>query len=49
MYWAGVEAIRALRWRWRGDTRSFHDTLLQFGHVPIAAIEESMAGNGLLK
>ena len=49
MYWAGVEAIRALRRRWRGDTRSFHDTLLQFGHVPIAAIEESMAGNGLLK
>ncbi len=49
MYWAGVEAIRALRRRWRGDTRSFHDTLLQFGHVPMAAIEESMAGDGLLK
>ena len=49
MYWAGVEAIRALRRRWRGDTRSFHDTLLQFGHVPMAAIEEAMAGDGLLK
>jgi hypothetical protein len=43
MYWAGVEAIRALRRRWRGGTRDFHDTLLGFGHVPMDAIETEMA------
>lgn len=36
MYWYGVEAIRALRRTWTGDTRNFHDTLIGHGHVAIA-------------
>jgi len=48
MYWLGVEAIRDLRLRWRGDPRSFHDTLLSFGHAPIAWIGEEMERAGML-
>ncbi|OEO28882.1 hypothetical protein VW23_028020 [Devosia insulae DS-56] len=48
MYWLGVEGIRALRRRWKGDTLSFHDTLLSFGHVPLAWIGEEMHRAGLL-
>ena len=48
MYWLGIEAIRDLRRRWRGDTRSFHDTLIGFGHVPIAWAAEEMARAGQL-
>ncbi len=48
MYWLGVEQIRDLRARWRGDTRSFHDTLLGYGHVPVAWAGEEMARSGLL-
>jgi hypothetical protein len=43
MYWAGIEAIRALRRSWRGSTRAFHDTLIGFGHVPIAVAAAEMA------
>lgn len=46
MYWLGVEGIKALRKRWKGDTRSFHDTLLSFGHVPLAWIVEEMERAG---
>jgi hypothetical protein len=42
MYWTGVEAIKALRSRWRGDSRSFHDALLSHGHVPVAWVEDEM-------
>ncbi|TCL62937.1 DUF885 family protein [Rhizobium sp. BK251] len=48
MYWLGVEGIRALRKRWKGDARSFHDTLLSFGHMPLAWIGEEMDRAGLL-
>lgn len=48
VYWLGVEGIKALRKRWRGDTLSFHDTLLSFGHVPLAWIGEEMARAGQL-
>jgi hypothetical protein len=43
MYRLGVEAIVDLRRRWTGDLRDFHDTLIGFGHVPIAWIGEEMA------
>jgi uncharacterized protein (DUF885 family) len=43
MYQTGVEAIRSLRRDWRGSTRSFHDTLLGYGHVPVAAAAAEMA------
>ncbi len=48
MYWLGVEGIKALRRRWRGDTLSFHDTLLSFGHMPLAWIAEEMHRAGQL-
>ncbi|RUT31076.1 DUF885 family protein [Arsenicitalea aurantiaca] len=48
MYWLGVEGIKALRNRWRGDTVSFHDTLLSFGHMPLAWIAEEMDRAGQL-
>jgi uncharacterized protein (DUF885 family) len=43
MYWTGVEAIKALRRASPLDTRQFHDTLLGFGSVPIAAAAVEMA------
>lgn len=49
MYWLGVEGIKALRKRWKGETLDFHDTLLSFGHVPLAWIGEEMEREGLLK
>jgi Bacterial protein of unknown function (DUF885) len=42
MYWSGVEAIKALRRASPLPTRDFHDSLLGFGHVPIAAAGEEM-------
>ncbi len=48
MYWLGVEGIKALRKRWRGGTLEFHDTLLSFGHVPLAWIREEMERMGQL-
>jgi hypothetical protein len=49
MYWHGVEAIKGLRRRWLSTERSFHDTLLSFGHVPVAWAGEEMARGGLLR
>ncbi|NPD70142.1 DUF885 family protein (plasmid) [Lichenicola cladoniae] len=46
MYWAGVEAIRALRARWTGTTLEFYDTLLSYGHSPVSTIEAEMARAG---
>jgi hypothetical protein len=43
MYWAGVEAIKTLRGASSLDARQFHDTLLSFGHVPVAAAAAEMA------
>ena len=43
MYWSGVEAIKALRRTARSSAREFHDALLSFGHVPIAAAGAEMA------
>jgi hypothetical protein len=43
MYWSGVEAIKALRRASASSTRDFHDALLSFGHVPIAAAGAEMA------
>lgn len=48
MYALGVDAIRALRRRWRGSTRDFHDTLIGYGHVPVAWAGDEMARAGLL-
>lgn len=48
MYWLGVEGIKALRARWKGDALSFHDTLLSFGHMPLAWIGEEMQRAGQL-
>ena len=48
MYWVGVEAIRDLRRRWRGETRAFHDALLGYGHVPVSWIADEMDRAGLL-
>jgi uncharacterized protein (DUF885 family) len=42
MYWAGVERIKELRSRWRGNARSFHDELIGHGHVPVAWVESEM-------
>ena len=47
-YWLGVEGIRALRRRWAGSTRDFHDMLLRFGHVPLRIVEEEMDAAGHL-
>lgn len=49
MYWLGAEGIRTLRKRWKGKTSDFHDTLLSFGHVPLAWIVEEMEHRGLLE
>jgi Bacterial protein of unknown function (DUF885) len=43
MYWSGVEAIKALRRASPLGAREFHDSLLSFGHVPIAAAGAEMA------
>jgi len=43
MYWSGVEAIKALRRSSPLNAREFHDALLGFGHVPIAAAGTEMA------
>ena len=43
MYWAGVQAIRALRRASRLGTRQFHDALLSYGHVPISVAAGEMA------
>jgi len=43
MYRAGVEAIKTLRRISPLSARRFHDTLLGFGHVPIAAAAAEMA------
>lgn len=48
MYWLGTEGIWALRKRWKGDTLSFHDALLSYGHVPLAWIGEEMDRAGQL-
>jgi len=48
MYWLGVEGIKTLRRRWKSDTLSFHDTLLSYGHVPLAWIAEEMDRAGQL-
>ncbi|SFR88222.1 DUF885 family protein [Sphingomonas jatrophae] len=48
MYWLGTEAILDLRRRWTGDTRAFHDTLIGYGHVPIAWAGDEMALAGKL-
>ena len=49
MYWLGVEHIRSLRARWTGgDVRTFHDTLIGYGHVPVAWAGEEMARAGLV-
>lgn len=48
MYATGVDAIRQLRPRWRGTTRGFHDTLIGYGHVPVAWAGQEMARAGLL-
>lgn len=42
MYWYGVEAIRALRRAWAGDSRDFHDTLIGHGHIPIAWVADEI-------
>ena len=48
MYWYGVEGIKALRRRWSGELIEFHDTLLSFGHVPLAWIGQEMDRAGQL-
>ena len=49
MYWFGVEGIKALRKRWADDdVGAFHDTLLSYGHVPLAWVAEEMERAGLL-
>ncbi|KFL25721.1 hypothetical protein JP74_17525 [Devosia sp. 17-2-E-8] len=48
MYWLGVEGIKTLRRRWKSDTLSFHDTLLSYGHMPLAWIAEEMDRAGQL-
>jgi len=48
MYWLGVEGIKALRQRWKGTTLSFHDSLLSYGHVPLAWIADEMERAGQL-
>jgi hypothetical protein len=49
MYWHGVEEIKRLRQRWLSSERSFHDTLLGFGHVPVTWAGEEMARASLLR
>lgn len=47
-YWLGVEGIKALRRRWTGDPKAFHDRLLSYGHMPLAWIGEDMQRAGQL-
>ncbi|WP_216318532.1 DUF885 family protein [Deinococcus aestuarii] len=42
MYWLGTEAIKALRAELSLPPRAFHDTLLSYGHAPVAWIAEEM-------
>lgn len=49
MYWLGTEAIKDLRRRWTGDPKAFHDTLLGYGHLPVAWAGEEMARAGQLR
>lgn len=49
MYALGVEGIRKLRGRWKGETADFHDRLLSLGHVPLSAVEAAMAQAGELR
>ncbi len=42
MYWSGVEAIKTLRRASPLRAREFHDSLLSFGHVPIAVAAAEM-------
>jgi hypothetical protein len=46
MYFLGTEQIKALRRATRLPPRAFHDTLIGFGHVPIAWAAEEMARAG---
>lgn len=48
MYAVGVDGIKALRRRWTGGTRAFHDTLLSHGHVPLAWVADEMHRAGQL-
>jgi hypothetical protein len=48
MYAIGVDGIKALRRRWTGSTRVFHDTLLSHGHVPLAWVTDEMDRTGQL-
>lgn len=48
MYWLGTREIRRLRARFPGTARAFHDTLIGFGHVPVALAGRAMARAGLL-
>ncbi|MEQ1771023.1 MAG: DUF885 family protein [Devosia sp.] len=48
MYFLGVEGINAMRKRWKGAAADFHDTLLSYGHVPLAWIGQEMEREGLL-
>jgi uncharacterized protein (DUF885 family) len=48
IYWLGVEGIKALRKRWKGDVIEFHDSLLSYGHVPLAWIGQEMERAGQL-
>ncbi|UAK23777.1 DUF885 family protein [Sphingomonas nostoxanthinifaciens] len=48
MYALGVDHIRALRTRWRGSARDFHDRLIGYGHVPVAWAGDEMSRAGLI-
>ena len=48
MYAIGTDAILGLRKQWHGSTREFHDTLIGYGHVPVAWAGDEMARAGLL-
>jgi uncharacterized protein (DUF885 family) len=48
MYWLGTREIRRLAKRFDGARRKFHDTLLDFGHVPVALAGAEMERAGLL-
>jgi uncharacterized protein (DUF885 family) len=43
MYRSGVEAIKTLRRASRHPAKRFHDALLGFGHVPVAAAAAEIA------
>lgn len=42
MYFLGTEQIKSLRRELAMPARAFHDTLISFGHVPIAWVAEEM-------